>query len=305
MFKRIVLVTGAPRSGTTPVGHLLGMLPKAATLYEPMGLTGDKSIKLRFPIPGESDFSLSDFSSFVTRMQKLDLSFKSQRRPSHKGMSGFAARVFGSRSLLSYYQAKLLPYRRDTLIWKDPHAIFCSLSAAKHNIKTVVSMRSPYAHAASFKRLGWVSQIDNIYSRYCSTFGEIDGFSEWHRKIGSTPIGSAVLLWHLIHKPFVSMSSDLRSSIYFHNMEKVAADEITAYSEVFNWLGEDIPKRVLSEINNRNKSGAGGIPQENKVHNFNRTAAQANSYWKDILNKEEVKIVDDLNGSLWSEICNS
>lgn len=303
MFKNTILVTGAPRSGTTPVGHLLGMLPKSVTLYEPMGLTGDKSISLRFPIPGESDFSLDEFSSFVARMQKLDLSFKSQRRPSHKGLSGFAARVFGSRSLLSYYQANLLPYNRDTLIWKDPHAVFCSVAAAEHNIKTVVSIRSPYAHAASFKRLGWVSQIENIYSRYCSAFGEIDGFSDWCCKIGSTPIGSAVLLWHLIHKPMVSMSSQVKSSIYFHNMEKVAADEISAYSDIFNWLGKDVPKRVFSEIASRNRSGGGGVPHENTVHNFNRTAAQANSYWKVVLNKEEIKIVEDLNGSLWSEIC--
>lgn len=303
MFKNTVLVTGAPRSGTTPVGQLLSMLPKSALLYEPMGLTGDKAINLRFPIPGEPDFSLSDLSTFVNRMRNLDMSFKSQRRPGHKGFSGMAARLIGSRSLISYYNAKLSIHKRDTLIWKDPHGVFCAAAGADVGFRSIVSVRSPYAHAASFKRLGWVSPVSDIYARYCLAFGEISEFDDWCVRVGKTPYGSAALLWHLTHKPLVPLSREVNPSIYIFNMERVAEDELVAYRALFDWLGEEMPRQVESKIIFRNRSKGDNVPNSTKVHNFNRTAAQANSYWKTVLTKDEIQLVEEINGSLWNDIC--
>lgn len=191
-MKPTILITGAPRRGTTPLGQILSTLPGAVSLYEPMGPTGDERIRMRFPIPGEPDFGEAVFDGFLRDLECLDLRFKPQRRPGHRGVKGLAARLFGSRSLLTYPLAKVTPGRRQ-LIWKDPHAVFCAPFVARFGFRAVVSIRSPYAHAANFKRLGWVSQVQEIYSRWRGVYGDIPNFPEWIKRFGASPVGSASL----------------------------------------------------------------------------------------------------------------
>lgn len=302
MIEKTILVTGAPRSGTTPLGHMLSMLPGAVDLYEPMGPTGDRRFCTRFPIPGEAGFSHEDLNRFVSDMGQLNLHFKSQWRPSHRGLTGIAARLFGTRSLLSYRVAKIVIGKR-LLIWKDPHAVFCVPMAAHANFRAVVSIRSPQAHAASFKRLGWISRINEIYPRYCAAFGEIPNFENWITRLGNTPYGSAALLWHLIHSSIINMPQEARSHTYLFNMEKVAKDETANYVELFSWLHETMPtkaKRALAKRSIENPQVV--IPKSGRVHDFNRTAAQANSYWRKILTEDEVRVVTELNGAIWDEL---
>lgn len=302
MIEKTILVTGAPRSGTTPLGHMLSMLPGAVDLYEPMGPTGDRRFSSRFPIPGENGFSLEDLDQFVSDMGRLNLNFKPQWRPSHRGLIGIAARILGTRSLLSYRLAKVALSKR-LLIWKDPHAAFCVPMAAHANFRSVVSIRSPQAHAASFKRLGWISKINEIYPRYCAAFGEIQNFQHWITRLGNTPYGSAALLWHLIHSSIINMPQEARSRTYLFNLEKVAQNELGSYVELFSWLNETMPakaKRALTQRELANPQSA--VPKSGRVHDFNRTAAQANSYWKKILTADEAQVVTELNGAIWEEL---
>ena len=309
MMKPTILVTGAPRSGTTPLGQMLSTLPGAFSLYEPMGPTGDQRIRKRFPIPGESDFSEQAFDGFLRDLECLDLRFKHQRRPGHRGVAGLAARLFGTRSLLTYRLAKVTPGRR-LLIWKDPHAVFCAPFAARFGFRAVVSIRSPYAHAASFKRLGWVSQVQEIYSRWRVVYGDIPDFPAWIERFAACPVGSASLLWHLVYSRMISLALHERSGVFLLNMEDVAGNEQQAYENLFAWLGEPMPIRARKLLANRRqrsekRQGAASgscVPGEHKVHDFDRTAEQANNYWRDILTESEIAMVREVNEALWGAL---
>lgn len=64
--RRIVLVSGAPRSGTTPVGSLLAMAQGASMLHESMNVeTGDRRVTKPFPVPGSDGFAESDLHELV------------------------------------------------------------------------------------------------------------------------------------------------------------------------------------------------------------------------------------------------
>ncbi|EMB15683.1 hypothetical protein RE6C_03593 [Rhodopirellula europaea 6C] len=297
-----ILVTGAPRSGTTPLGNLLSTIPGAFELYEPMGPTGDRRFTTRFPIPGEPGFSKQQLSDFVGDLQIPRLRFKSQRRDDHKGLSGWAARILGTRSLMTYRRARWTRDRK-LLIWKDPHAIFCVPALARSGVQAVVSIRSPQAHAASFKRLGWVSSLDEIYWRYRDSFGGSSMIEHWMDRIGDTPWGSATLLWHLVHTTIVQMpDADLKSTILF-NLERAAADEIEAYEDLFQSLGHEFPFEARQRLESRlAKKEQANVPAAGKVHDFERTAYQANSYWRDLLNEKELQIINEINANLWSRL---
>ena len=47
--RRLILVTGAPRTATTPVGNMLARCRGVVSLYEPLGPTGLVSVSERYP----------------------------------------------------------------------------------------------------------------------------------------------------------------------------------------------------------------------------------------------------------------
>ncbi|MBT2972193.1 MAG: hypothetical protein KME56_19930 [Candidatus Thiodiazotropha sp. (ex Ctena orbiculata)] len=236
MNSKTVLVTGAPRSGTTPVGDLIGTLNGAYTLYEPMGPTGDIRIKTEFPMPGEASFTYDDLKLFHQDLVNLKISYKSQVREGHTSLQRIRARIFGSRSLLSYRLAKM-QLNKEILVWKDPHAIFCA--GVLPNVSSVITIRPPEAHAASYKRLGWVSRIDEIYPRYNKKYGEIKGFDELFQKYSKSVVGSAALLWRLVYQYVLDMPKEQRNNCYLLNFENEES-EIAAYEKLFAWIGYPI-----------------------------------------------------------------
>lgn len=303
MFSETILVTGAPRSGTTPLGHILSKLPGALEIYEPMGPTGDKSITSRFPIPGESGFSQRKFSDFIERMNSLELNFKSQRRPAHSFLRAFGAKLFGTRTLQTYRRAKF-SQNRELLVWKDPHAIFCASFAGACGFRSVVTVRPPLAHAASFKRLRWLPPLDDIYTRYKQTFGALPVVEQHISSLKCDPVGASALLWHMIHASILkSLVGPAKDSLYLFNMAEAEKDELKAYRELLAWLGRPFTDEIANMIKDRaNIDSNGAVPEKNKVHDFNRTAAQANNYWSSVLDDKEIELVLNINGEIWDKI---
>ncbi|WP_144054811.1 hypothetical protein [Rhodopirellula europaea] len=122
-------------------------------------------------------------------------------------------------------------------------------------------------------------------------------------RIGDTPWGSATLLWHLVHTTIVQMpDADLKSTILF-NLERAAADEIEAYEDLFQSLGHEFPFEARQRLESRlAKKEQANVPAAGKVHDFERTAYQANSYWRDLLNEKELQIINEINANLWSRL---
>ena len=91
----------------------------------------------------------------AVRLGKL----KPQARPD--AADNWRTRLFGSRTLHSARIAKLQPWAR-TVIWKDPHAIMMVPDLVGGDVDVVVTARTPWAHAASYKRLGCAPMRRNL-----------------------------------------------------------------------------------------------------------------------------------------------
>ena len=59
MTRNLILVTGAPRTATTPVGNMLETAQSTVSLYEPLGPTGLKRFQDWFPMNGEAGPKIS------------------------------------------------------------------------------------------------------------------------------------------------------------------------------------------------------------------------------------------------------
>ena len=292
----VILVTGSPRSGTTPVGDILACLPRTATLYEPMGPTGDQRFAARFPMVGADGLTDAGLAAFIADLAAGRLHLKPQDRPSGGVREKTIRRLIGSRTALSLRLYRANPFAR-RLIWKDPHAVFCATAVAALGVKTVVTMRPPLAQAASFKRLGWVSQAGEVQRRLARA-GEldaaIDALIERH---GGDPVGSAAILWHLAYRRFAGAPGE---NLRLFDLAALGEDEAAGYADLFQWLGQPMPAKAMRRIARR--SGQDARPKPGQVHDFARSARSANAYWSDVLTADEIALVEDLNGALWDRL---
>lgn len=306
---RLVLVTGAPRSGTTPVGAALALAPGARMIYEPMGPTGDRRIPVRFAIPGQTGLSLDVFHDFLDDLKALRLRLGPQKRRSYANMT-FAQRLIrsavGSRTRVSYLTAKFAPDFA-TLVWKDPMAAFAVPAVLSHGIPTVICVRSPLAHAASFKRKGWTVDIASIYPNFRDCFGavpEIERFIAADRKPKS--VASASMLWHMVYLLAYRTSRGefgrFSAPLLLISGAELEVNEMQVYRKMYESLGlpfEGRPRRWLEGRASRAVEDSGGAT---RTHDWRRSVSATNSYWKHTLSDEEVEFVQGLNSWIFEEL---
>ena len=306
---RLVLVTGAPRCGTTPIGAALALAPGARMIYEPMGPTGDKRIPGRYAIPGQTGLSADVFREFLDDLKALRLDLKPQNRRSHSSMA-FTQRlirsIVGSRTQLSYWMAKLSP-DSVTLVWKDPMAAFAVPAVLSHGIPTVICIRNPLAHAASFKRKGWVADIASIYPNFRDCYGvvpEIEKLLAANREPDS--VASASMLWHLVYSLAYRTSrgefGPLSAPLLLISGTELEANEMQLYCQMYEKLGlpfEGRPRRLLEE---RCGQAVEDLGETTKTHDWRRSVSATNTYWKQTLSEEEIDSVQALNSGIFEEL---
>ena len=169
-YRRLILVTGAPRTATTPVGNMLAKCRGVVSIYEPLGPTGLASVPVPYPILGPGlgldRVSLQQLLDDLRELRPGKL--KAQRRRGAE--PSLTHRVFGTRTLHSFRMARLRRWSR-VVLWKDPHAIFLVPDLVDLDVDIVVTARTARAHAASYKRLGWRSKAAEAYSRWAARYG--------------------------------------------------------------------------------------------------------------------------------------
>ena len=290
-----VLVTGCPRSGTTAIGDILAASPGAQYLYEPLNyVTGDKQVAHFFEVPESFGEKQGDFARFAERVRTLDLNMKrgvSMRDPA--GMA-FLKRFTGGRSRVSLLKCKLTPGLR-TLVWKDPFASFAThfFSSQEYPVPTIVTVRSIYATAASFKRLGWGFDLISLYDRLAGA-GRRPVLPRGLLNIPNGAINGAAL-WILLYSDVATALEEYPQNIRIVNTDEVIRDPLRCYEKMFDWLGMDLTPTIHAKIKStyRVKTDAPEIPGQ-RAHTRNRDLSKASSYWQSVLTSGEVETIDEL-----------
>jgi len=281
--RRLVLVTGAPRSATTPVGNLLAQCRGAVSLYEPLGPTGLSWIREPFPMVGQGlGIEQDELGTLIGQLRALRLGrFKAQAR--QDVTSSFRTRILGSRTLHSVRIARLQPWSR-TVIWKDPHAVLMVPDLVDIDVDVVVTARTPWAHAASYKRLGWRSKAAQIYPRWSRKYGSCAVCEMFLDRCADNVIAAA-LLWRLSYLPLIRTKA--LSRIHLITSEALERDERATYLELIEELGLTPTSGVQRTLSaRRREAGAGEMSQ--KAHDWKRSVASLNRYWQDVLSRDDL-----------------
>lgn len=291
--RRLILVTGAPRTATTPVGNMLARCRGTVSLYEPLGPTGLARIGPWYPMVGPG---LGVDQDELPRLLDDLRAFRFGRmKPQERGSRGskLARTLFGSRTLHSARLARLQPWAR-TVIWKDPHAIFLAPDLVEAGLDVVVTARTPWAHAASYKRLGWRSRAVEIYPRWAARYGRCDVCERFLER-GQDSVISAALLWRLSYLSLVRTRTTRK--IHLITSEELERDERTTYLRLIESLGLE-PGRGVGKTLSKPRREQGDSERSRKVHDWTRSVASVNSYWKDVLTGGELESVQALTSDI-------
>lgn len=270
---------------------MLARCKGAVSVYEPLGKTGLASVKTRFPVIGDS-FSRAELEQLVHDLSAFSFGpLKPQARRS--GSVSLFTRLFGSRTLHSLRFARMQPWSR-TIIWKDPHAVLLVPDLVDAGVDTVITVRTPRAHAASYKRLRWRPKPEQIYPRWSARFGRC-AICEKFLEPNSDAVQSAALLWRMSYLPLVRTGA--LSKVHLVTSADLEADERTTYEKLIAALGLE-STRAVERMLSTPRRDASAADMKRTAHDWNRSLSSVNNYWREVLTDEEVENVDRITSDL-------
>jgi hypothetical protein len=301
--RRVILVTGMPRSGTTPCGSNLELARGARHLYEPFNPGyGMHGISRHYEVPGANDFTMERFDACIEAIRHLRLRLKRYYNPREVRGRRLVKWLFGDRARLAYWRCRL-DRSVETIIWKDPNACFTARAAVdRHGIPVVVTVRPAAAVAASYKRMDWnpgLPQVLDSLAQVGITFPQL--LADFGRFIDNRTVAAA-MLWSVIYSTLMTWAQT-RPQIRLVNVQETIEQPITCYRCLFDWLDLPWSQDVVDRLRRRYPPEEGeaalsrALPQ--RAHVRRRSVSHVNTYGSRLLTAEEKEIIEDITGELW------
>ena len=288
-IKKPIIISGIPRSGTTPLGIVLSSIKGFSMIYEPFNANqGIIDIQFNYPYPGKN-ISIEQFQSIFNNLIQFQSSFKKGYLKNDSLAKRILKTFFGNESSLSYFKAKK-SLSTDQLLIKDPFLLFCSKELCL-NHKVIICYRPLMALAGSFKRMKWdFKEFEDLINFFPPNSIKSLRFKA-NDKISSNVVG-AIQFYELFYNYMNSINSN--KNLYFFSQQKFSTDPIEEITNVLKWLELEGSDKIiqLSQSLNKGKSSQIHIPNQNMQHDPNYNKKYSNEYYKLVLTKEEIDLID-------------
>ena len=288
-IKKPIIISGIPRSGTTPLGSVLSSIKGFSMIYEPFNANqGMIDVQFNYPYPGKN-ISVEEFQSIFNKL----IQFKSSFKKGYLKHDSLAKRIFktffGNESSLSYIKAKKSSSIKQLLV-KDPFLLFSSEQLSL-NHKVIICYRPLMPLAASFKRMKWnFKEFEDLVNFFPTN--SIKSYRlQVSDKISSNVIG-AIQFYELFY--YYINNINLNENLYFFSQQKFSTNPIEEITNLLNWLELGVSDKIilLSQSLNEGKSSQIKIPEKSIQHDSNYNKKYSNEYYKLVLTKEEIDLID-------------
>lgn len=291
------MVTGAPRSGTTFVGKMLALPYHVAYVDEPFNsLTGVKGMDTWFPYMTEAK---NEHEQLVRDVIEGRASFKQSliRQGTNNPLRQLAREMFVSRENLEHRLDSYNPLKQRYLI-KDPLAAFSSEYLHRQfDLHTVAVMRHPASMLASYKRLGWRFNLDDLKHQPAlmddhlhEIIGRVNA-----RKV--SPIEEGSYLWVAINSVLEKYAKRNENMLLVRH-EDISRDPLTEFFKMYQRYELPFTTRVQRRIKEHTSADNTADPIGNVVHQLKRDSAENIHRWKKILTQKEIDLIHEITGPL-------
>ncbi len=292
-----ILVTGAPRSGTTFLGTVLALNREVSYIYEPMsGSHGLRDV----PSPLLYVRSGSRNEAAAERMTRDLLAGRgSFRRPPSVGSASLpravARRLIGSHGSLRYRRDVLSPSRRRWLL-KDPWAAFASEWLHRQiGMQTVVIVRHPVPTVSSYRRLGWDFPLEQLIAMdelMADHLAPILGGLDVH---ALDPLENAAMVWRTYYY-VLARYIDRNPDMIVVRHEDLCAEPLRVLEGLYDKLDLRFDSRVRDYVTEYTGKGNQVEATATQLHELHRDSAAVAKKWR-----TEVDAADRATIRKWTE----
>lgn len=289
--KKPILITGAPRSGTTWTGRIISLSTNVRYIHEPFNLdVGYKNTPIQYWL----EFIDEDFSDIK---QKEVLSFIS----SFYGIYNFQTYQYysniksirGIYHFLNEFRHRL--YQRPLI--KDPIAIMSTEWIYKKlNCNVVITIRHPAAFVASLLIKGWEFDFNNYLVQknlmdkclYDYT-DDIVEFSKNRKSI----IDQGILLWNTIYSIVYKYKKKYNDDWMFVKHEDLSKLPVEKFKDIFKYLNINFDSQVEKRIISSTTASKNTELERNSLENL--------CTWKSRLSPDEINNVKEKSFHVWNK----
>lgn len=255
------LITGVPRSGTTPLGHFFSEFADYPVIHEPFNFhTGIDSVSRYFEF-AESE-NKKHLIPLLERVKRYDVNFKKGIFPNEPKLKSVAKTIVGNKTQRSVVKAKQNDNQQDLTI-KDPFLALNLDESSEYFEKLFVTVRSPQGVCSSFEKYDWIfPEIVNFLSPELAQYVSAP-VTEYLK----CPQFNALALQCEFYKRLENVSN--KEKVMVINMSKAPSKPETYYAELAEFFAsKNLPNFMswVSEFYTKESKWKGAIT----IHNHNQ-----------------------------------
>ena len=281
--KKIILVTGSNRSGSTWVGKVIDSRGDVDNIIEPLNPNRTKRFGLfkinywypRLVADAERSAEVKEIESLFDYYLHDSLSHVKSLFRSYEG-HGF----------LKSIKIRLRRNSRPIKLLKDPTALFAiPWLVQKYQVKPVVLIRHPAAYVLSIKEKNWWFDFNNFLRQENFFTGpmaelrhEVEAFKKHEKEMDI--VANAALLWKVFYTQ-VKHYQECFPDWHFVTHEALSIETKKEFQKIFEFIELDLTPSVLNKINESTNADSG--EEAKHIRNAEENAVK----WKHKLNDEE------------------
>jgi hypothetical protein len=303
MKKPSILVTGAPRSGTTFLGAMLALPSGILEIEEPFNFeTGIEGLDKPFLyMPAHTEPSEEDerYVELINTLLEGGAWYKQSplRAETNNPLKQLARSLLVSRQNLGYKLQTMNPFM-DRYIIKDPNACFMAEYMDKcFQTKTVVIMRHPTATIASYKRLNWRYSLAGLQNQSALMKDFLEPIIGGIHPNKISAIEEWSYLWVCIYT-VLTQCADRDPNMTLITHDQLSRQPQETMSMLYEKFGLLYTPHIQKEVEKHTSSENPADPRDNAVHDLYRNSAEVNERWKKLLDPDEVSTIRRITESI-------
>lgn len=269
---RWMLVTGAPRSGTSYFGEMLALDRRVNSLIEPFNPdAGIPAVTQRYMYGADPAQMRPEDRDILERLLRYDFTLKTVHSKRDRLTETLFKKLFFGGNQLALLKARMNARAEYSLI-KDPIAVF--LAEALYSMREMdifFLVRHPMSFVGSLKRLGWNFTVAPLTSNeaLCSVFlPELLGADlaklSWAEHAAYIWLAIGRQMEHLLDRGIPAIP-------VFH--EQISMDPVAHYERIYAHLGLEWSVTVRDHIVATSTASGKAGAQTGVVHDFFRDAS--------------------------------
>jgi hypothetical protein len=275
-----ILVTGAPRTGTTFLGTMLSLNRDVNYIYEPTSLLyGLRDVPAPMLYVRAGSRGEASAKKMIDDLLRGRGRFRQPEDPNAPLLRRTARRVLGSKVSLRYHRDALNPFRRRWLI-KDPWAGFAAEWLHRtYGMPTVVIVRHPIPTVTSYRRLAWrfplaeMARMDELMADHLEpVLGGLDTESLDDDENGA-------VMWRCYYRT-LSTFLDRNPGMIAVRHEDLSAEPVPVLRELYDRLGMSFDERVERLVHEHTRAGNQGLATGSQVHQLRRDSSAIATEWR-------------------------